>query len=88
VDRNTSEPYLMKATPEWDPATELQLRRAENPLPNGTLGDIGLAAKVVGAKEFPLTILIQPVDPDDLVGVDMTSVRAFATLCADKRMPP
>lgn len=77
MDRNAREPYLMQATPEWDPDAELELRRAENPHPTGTLGDIGLATEVVGPDEFPLTILIQPVDPRDLVGIDMTSVRAF-----------
>ena len=77
MDRNAREPYLMQATPEWDPDAELELRRAENPHPTGTLGDIGLATEVAGPDEFPLTILIQPVDPRDLVGIDMTSVRAF-----------
>jgi len=80
----------MKATPESDPATELELRRAENPLPTGTLGDIGLATEVVGvdAEEFPLTILIQPVDPHELVGIDMTSVRAFRWDAESRTLQP
>ena len=77
MDRETHEPYLVQATPGWDPAAQLELRRAENPIPNGTLGDIGLATAVAGPGVFPLTILVQPVDPRDLVGVDMNSVRAF-----------
>ena len=77
MDRETHEPYLVQATPGWDPAAQLELRRAENPIPNGTLGDIGLATEVAGPGVFPLTILVQPVDPRDLVGVDMNSVRAF-----------
>src|SRR5215208_3769319 len=90
MDRNAREPYLMKATPESDPATELELRRAENPLPTGTLGDIGLATEVVGvdAEEFPLTILIQPVDPHELVGIDMTSVRAFRWDAESRTLQP
>ncbi len=32
---------------------------------------------MAGPDTFPLTIFIQPVDPRDLVGVDITSVRAF-----------
>jgi outer membrane protein assembly factor BamB len=77
VDRNTYEPYLTQATPGWDPATELELRRVENPLPNGTLGDIGLATEVVGPEEFPLTILTQPFDSHALVGIDVITVRVF-----------
>lgn len=77
MDRNTFEPYLMQATPEWDPATALELRGAENPLPNGTLGDIGLATEVVGSEEVPLTILILPFDSRDSVGVDVSTVRVF-----------
>ena len=77
MDRDTQEPYLVQATPGQDPTAELDLRRAENPVPNGTLGDIELATDVTGPEEFPLAILIQPVQPGDLVGVDVTSVRAF-----------
>lgn len=77
MDRDTHEPYLMQATPEREPVAELELRRAENPDPNGTLGDIGLAAEVMGPEEFALTILKQPFEPRDLAGVDASSVRVF-----------
>jgi hypothetical protein len=77
VNSDTHEPYLMQATSEREPVADLELRPAENPDPNGTLGDIGLAAEVVGLEEFVLTILNQPFDSRDLAGVDATSVRVF-----------
>jgi len=84
----TLEPYLTQATPEWDPATELELRRAENPLSNGTLGDVGLAVEVVGSEEFPSTILVQPFNSRDVVGIDVTSVRVFRWVEESRTLHP
>ena len=52
------QPYFVQATAEFDPNANLKAERVNNPLPHGTLGDIGLAARVEGPAEFPKTILI------------------------------
>ncbi len=70
-------PYVVSMSKQWDPATALKLKRIDNPLSQGTLGDIGLATSVVGPKEFPPTILIQPFEPSGLVGIVRTSMRIF-----------
>jgi outer membrane protein assembly factor BamB len=72
-----SQPYFLRLSAVLDPTTELKLEKADNPLPHGTLGDIGLATSVVGPSEFPLTILIQPFDRTALTGIEATSVRVF-----------
>jgi outer membrane protein assembly factor BamB len=71
------EPRLLPTTGDFDPAKELRLESVEFPLPNSTLGHLGLAARVAGPKEFPPTILIQPYDPTALVGLDRASVKTF-----------
>jgi outer membrane protein assembly factor BamB len=71
------QPYFVQLSAQWNPATELKVEKVDNPLPEGTLGDIGLAASVVGSLEFPSTILIQPFDPSGLAGIEPTSVRVF-----------
>ncbi len=67
----------MPAAAGWDPAKELKVEPAKNPLPNGTLGDIGLGAAVGGLDEFPLTILVFPLDAREAVGIDRGSIRVF-----------
>lgn len=74
---DSSQPRLAQATPEFDPAERLKIRKADNPQPRGTLGDIGLSAEVTGPAEFPLTVLIQPFERSQLVGIDPASVRVF-----------
>jgi outer membrane protein assembly factor BamB len=68
-------PYLVQVTPDFDPAAELELARVDNPLPNTTLGDIGLAARVDGPERFPPSLLVQPFER--LAGIDPASVRMF-----------
>jgi outer membrane protein assembly factor BamB len=69
--------HLAATTPDFDVATHLKFESVTNPLPGGTLGDIGLAARVTGPTEFPLTILLQPFDHRSLAGVDPSSIRVF-----------
>jgi outer membrane protein assembly factor BamB len=73
------QPYYMQGTTqeEREQAIKIKLKKVDNPLPKGTLGDIGLATRVEGQAEFPLTLLIQPFDPRALAGIDATSVRVF-----------
>ncbi len=70
-------PYLLRLTGQWDPDTELKLEKVDNPLAQGTLGDIGLATSVAGPAQFPQTLLIQPFDRRGLAGIVPTSVRLF-----------
>jgi outer membrane protein assembly factor BamB len=71
------EPYAIQLSTQGDSAPELTLENVDNPLPQGTLGDLGLATNVVGLAEFPPTILVQPFDPSGLIGIVPTSVRVF-----------
>ncbi len=74
---NHPQPYAKPLSVQAGPATELQLERVDNPLPQGTLGDLGLATNVRGPSEFPLTLLLLPLDPSGLTGIEPTSVRVF-----------
>jgi outer membrane protein assembly factor BamB len=82
------QPYCMQTIVQEGQAIELKLEKADNPLPHGTLGDIGLATSVVGPSEFPLTILIQPFDRTALSGIEATSVRAFRWDSASGSLKP
>jgi hypothetical protein len=55
----------------------LKITAAKNPRPNATLGDIGIATRVSGPTRFPPTLLLQPVAPEALVGLEPTSLRVF-----------
>jgi len=68
-------PYLLQVTPDFDPAAVLELTRVDNPLPNATLGGIGLAARVDGPERFPPSLLVQPFER--VAGIDPASLRAF-----------
>jgi outer membrane protein assembly factor BamB len=70
-------PYLIPAAPQWDAASKLKIKTVDNPLPNGTLGDVGLATSIKGPVEFPLTILIQPFDSRKTIGIDTATIRTF-----------
>jgi outer membrane protein assembly factor BamB len=56
---------------------EVKVARATNPLPEATLGDLGVGARVTGLAEFPLRTLILPFDSECLTGIDGPSVRVF-----------
>jgi outer membrane protein assembly factor BamB len=71
------EPYFLETTAPGDLAGKLKLKNVDVPLPQSTLGDLGLATSVTGPEAFPQTILIQPYDPGALVGIDATTVRSF-----------
>jgi outer membrane protein assembly factor BamB len=69
--------FALPATSGFDPTKDLKTEPAQNPLPRGTLGDMALATNVTGPADFPLTILIQPFDPNGIVGLDPGTVRVF-----------
>jgi outer membrane protein assembly factor BamB len=70
-------PYFLETISPGELGDRLKLKNVEVPLPQSTLGDLGLATSVTGPKEFPLTILVQPYDPGALKGIETTSVRVF-----------
>ncbi len=70
-------PASASAAEAWDPGSGLRLRSVENPLPRATLGDIGLATRVSGPDQFPLTLLYQPFDPRSLAGIQPATLRVF-----------
>jgi outer membrane protein assembly factor BamB len=70
-------PYLIPLERDEEKRQEVTLEPAENPLINGTLGDVGLAIEVRGAPRFGRTLLVLPFDPQQLVGVDPASLHVF-----------
>jgi hypothetical protein len=80
-------PTLLPAA-EGEPAAELRLQRVRNPLPEATVGDLGLAARIVGRAEFASAILLQPFRPRDLTGIDPASVRSFRFDAAVRSLEP
>ena len=87
-DRDPFEPYLVHTTSETEQRVDLKVRRAKNPLTNGTLGDVGLAVEVSGREEFPLMILKVPFDARALVGLDAASIRVFRWDEKQERLRP
>jgi outer membrane protein assembly factor BamB len=77
ADRKRPKPYVLAGVKDWKPETKIKLKVAENPIPDGTLGDLGLAVNIQGQSEFPLTILIQPFDTDNIIGIDTKKIRVF-----------
>ena len=77
LNRQPKGPALHSAVDNWDPGTTLKIEAAKNPLPNSTLGDLGVAASVTGSGNFPLTLLVLPIAHDGLTGIDTSSVRVF-----------
>jgi outer membrane protein assembly factor BamB len=75
--RNVASPKLLPAVDDWNPAKQLKIANSGNPLPRGTLGDIGVATRVSGANEFPPTLLIQPINERGAIGIDASSLRVF-----------
>jgi outer membrane protein assembly factor BamB len=76
-ERELLKPYFISTDAEWDPDGKLRWKQSKNPIPRGTLGDIGLGVRVNGPAEFPPTVLIQPFDPVQLKGFDIHSIRNF-----------
>src|SRR5579859_1941309 len=75
---STSQKHLLvSAAADWDGEKHLRIRAAKNPLPNGSLGDIGVVVRITGPDEFPTTILKLPVESRALTGIDAASVRMF-----------
>jgi outer membrane protein assembly factor BamB len=71
-------PVVLPTVTDHDPAENIRLRRATNPLPRGTLGDLGISVRVAGPRESLPTVLRLPFDQADLEGIDPVTVRVFS----------
>jgi outer membrane protein assembly factor BamB len=74
---NHREPHLIGAARGWSPRVKLGIKKIDNPDAKKTLGDTELALNIKGPGEFPMTVLIQPLDFKGLVGIDPYSLRVF-----------
>lgn len=70
-------PRLTPASREFDPARELKVDLVKDPVSRSTLGDLGIAARVTGPAEFPLTLLVMPFEARQLDGIEAMTVRVF-----------
>ena len=86
IGKKHPQSYLLATTVEKTKAPSAKLSPAKNPLPRGTLGYIAVGTKVQGPSEFPMAILVQPLDRKCLVGIEESSIRALAKLA--QVMPP
>jgi hypothetical protein len=74
---NHPRPHLVALGENWDPAENCKLNVTSNTFRNSTLGDFGVATRIIGEPSFPQTLLIQPFDLNKLAGIDALSVRVF-----------
>jgi outer membrane protein assembly factor BamB len=84
-----SRPFILPAQPaptaRGEQVAQFRLRAATNPLPDSTLGDVGLAVRVMGQREGQgevqgerlQAILMIPFVKRDITGVDPMSMRVF-----------
>jgi outer membrane protein assembly factor BamB len=79
--RGGTAPFLVALAGEQDEqeAGALRVEFAENPLARATLGDVGVAATVLGEglRSFSRSILVIPLNERALTGIDETTVRLF-----------
>jgi outer membrane protein assembly factor BamB len=81
-------PSLIAVDETSDPRRKLRLQAVKNPVPKATLGDLGLATRIAGPREFSETILVQPVPREALVGIDPSTVRMFRLEQRDRALVP
>ena len=78
VDQKSGGPYLLPGVHDWEPSRKLKIRQTDNPATLTSLGHIGIATEVGGGdRGFPPTILIQPFDRKNIIGIDPVSIRVF-----------
>jgi outer membrane protein assembly factor BamB len=77
ASRRTAAPFLLPTRSDQKIEETLKLERAENPIPEGTLGDTGLAVSVSGPKAFAETVLLQPFERRAIRGINLGMVRTF-----------
>ena len=70
-------PELISGTAGWNPNERLKVEMSQNPIPAGTVADMGLAVSVVGPDNFALTVLKIPFTTENVVGFDATTTRVF-----------
>jgi outer membrane protein assembly factor BamB len=76
-DRSTTV-TLYPTSQQKDILEKIKWSNAENPIPQGTLGDIGLTTQIIGPDEFNQTIVLKiPYEPKNVLGIDPHSIRIF-----------
>ncbi len=73
---DTPRPYLLSTASEEE-VGDLKVEPTDDPIPDGTLGSMGLVAEVYGPDAFPETYLVLPFDRKHGVGIDLATVRVF-----------
>jgi len=75
---SSQEIALLMATPPIDFITKIGYKKVDNPMPQGTLGDVGLALEITGPSEFEGVIVLKiPFNSIDIKGIDTFSLRVF-----------
>lgn len=87
-NRQPKSAVLHPVADDWDPGKTLKVEVSKHPAPHTTLCDLGLAASVTGRENFPLTLLVLPINEDGLTGIDASSVRVFRYDTKNKRYTP
>src|SRR5262245_57968191 len=83
-----SKPHLLPTTLDYDHLQELKVRSVKNPLPKATLGD-SVAIRVDGGPDgFDESIVVQPIERGQFVGLDTESVRFFSVDAGKKEFRP
>ena len=67
----------MQAFPKGSSTLKLEVSIIDNPLPDGTLGSIGISVEVRGPNSFPVSILTQPFEMTKTIGIDPLTIRFF-----------
>lgn len=59
------------------PLSNIKPKNVSNPIPRGTLGDIGIFVNVDSTKSFPLALIIIPFELSNVRGIDASTIRIF-----------
>ena len=69
--------HVVALSAQFNAAAELKTGAGKHPLPQGTLGNLGIVIEVAGPPQFPPTEIVHSLTAKSLVGIDRGSVRMF-----------
>ncbi|MGH2514572.1 MAG: hypothetical protein ACRDHP_02865, partial [Ktedonobacterales bacterium] len=69
--------HVVSLSAQFNAVADLKVGVGTHPLPQGTLGDLGIVIEVAGPPQFPLTEVVSPLTAKNLTGIDRGSVRMF-----------
>src|SRR5262245_29839505 len=77
-----SRPFVLRAAVEDSKAKSkkdsVKVSSAKHPAPQSTLFDLGVSVEVAGeSRDLASSIIIHPVEPEKLKGIDPSTVRFF-----------